>query len=81
VAIWVAIQGSTLFCRAVTGQLKKIAVQIRATAGQLHFSRIDIRGGDGVSAETLLSHHIWTFILLARSSVRVNSMIRGTLNG
>jgi hypothetical protein len=36
-----------------------------------------MRGGDGVSAEALLSHHIWMFIPLARSSVRVNSMIRG----
>jgi hypothetical protein len=33
------------------GQLKKIAVPITATARQLHFSRVDMRGGDGVSAK------------------------------
>jgi hypothetical protein len=41
------------------GQLKKIAVPMRVTAGQLYFSRrIDMRGGDWASAEDLLSHHI-----------------------
>jgi hypothetical protein len=37
------------------GKLKKMAVLMRATAGHLHFSRqVDMRGGDGVSAEALL---------------------------
>jgi hypothetical protein len=73
----VAIQGSTL----------KIAVPIRATAGQLHFSRVDMRGGDGVSAEALLSHHIWTFILLVRKGKFYDqgdakwTVIRGQLRG
>jgi hypothetical protein len=75
VAIWVAIQGSTQLCSAAAGQLKKIAVPMRETLGQLHFSRrVDMRRGDGVSAEALMSSHI--YVHFARPLVR-----RGTSRG
>jgi hypothetical protein len=70
VAIWVAIQGSIQLCRAAAGQLNDISVPMRATAGQLHLSRrVDMRGGDGVSAKALLSHLTQMFIPPAHLSV------------
>jgi hypothetical protein len=59
------------------GELKNIAA-MRATAGQLHFSRrVDMRGGDGVSAE---AEALFIFITYGRYSARP-PVRRATLRG
>jgi hypothetical protein len=59
VAIWVAIQGSTQFCRAAVKQLKKSAVLKRATAGQLGRCPISVEElVSGIGQSPLISSYL-----------------------